>query len=78
MQVAGADAFRDIPGDRLLTGLRGKDDIFTLTAYGTGPVPARPGPPHGHKTAGIPTTRQLLRAGSRLRTVAAASGCARS
>ncbi|MFU9032295.1 MULTISPECIES: sulfatase [Streptomyces] len=32
---AGADAFRDTPGDRLLTGLRGKDVIFTfIESYG--------------------------------------------
>ncbi|MFJ9850186.1 sulfatase [Streptomyces sp. NPDC101150] len=32
---AGTDAFRDTPGDRLLTGLRGKDVIFTfIESYG--------------------------------------------
>jgi hypothetical protein len=32
---AGADAFRDVPGDQLLTGLRGKDVMFTfIESYG--------------------------------------------
>jgi hypothetical protein len=38
-ELAGADAFRDTPGDRLLTGLRGKDVVLAFVeSYGRSAV----------------------------------------